>query len=288
MPEDEDHLEPRLPKKRGWLHRLGSRIGQSALDHAVYLVVVAVASAGGLSVLIGLLHDAFDHWTWFVAAFAAFLLGAVAGLVSATIKDIRDRLRLANEERNKTQQRFRYVEYQKELVYNALESIQQEIAIEDEWKLDELVERGVLGPARGLLKREPLEDVRLAVLIADDDEERWTMRWAAGHRLEGVRNYHRPITMTLAGQAYTNREIVVFDDVTSEEQFVPNPRATREFRSLVAAPLLINETVVGALSVVSTVPAAFTDDDVSFIRIVAALVDVLLASEQEAEHREAG
>jgi GAF domain-containing protein len=284
MPEVDSDLSVSVPK-RGLLRRLASKVGEKALDHIVTLTVVAVLG-GGLSIFVGLLRRATDHWVALTLVSAFLCLGAVIGLASALVKNIRNRLRTANRERVISQQRFRYVEYQKELIYNALESIQQALAIEEDWSLDQLVERGVIGPARGLLKRAPLEDVRVAVLIADEAGDRWKMRWAAGHRPEGVRNYHRPIDTTLAGQAYTKREIVVFDDVTAEADFIPNPRATREFRSLVAAPLLINEDIVGALSVVSTLPGAFTDDDVSFIRIVAALLDVLLAAELDVARAE--
>jgi hypothetical protein len=275
-----DKRTPRSPAPRGRLHRFASKLAEKALDNIINLAIVAGISAiGSIGAFV---REGWAHREIVLVLCAALLGLTLIAIAAAGAKSVRDRLREANEERIQSQQRFRYVEYQKELIYNALESIQQALAIDEDWHLDELVERGVLGPARGLLKREPLEDVRVAVLIADPDGESWRMRWAAGHRPEGVRNYHRPIPMTLAGQAYTRREVVAFDDVTQEAGFVRNPRATRDFRALVAAPLLINEKIVGALSVVSTEASAFNDDDISFVRIVAALIDVLLAAEDEA------
>ena len=54
------------------------------------------------------------------------------------------------------------------------------------------------------------------------------------------------------------------------------------FASLVAAPLRIEERIVGVLSVVSTIPNAFAQTDIAFIKVVGALLDVILAAEHDA------
>jgi hypothetical protein len=278
---DED-TDLRRPARRNHLWRVLHYLGEKALDH-----IISLAIAAGVAFLLALGSSIkhYVHWQVVAGFFAFVLLGSILGLVGAGVQDVRNRLRRANEERIRWRQQSRLVEYQKEFIYNALESIQQELAMEEDWGLKDLAERGVLGPAAGLLERRALEDVRLAVLIAEEDGETWKMRWAAGHRPEGVRHYHRPINLTLAGRAYLNREVVIIDDVEQEPGFVRNPRATRDFRSLAAVPLLINEDVIGALSVISTEPAAFAEDDISFIRIVGALIDLLLAAEHDAgEH----
>jgi GAF domain-containing protein len=173
-------------------------------------------------------------------------------------------------------------EYEKRLVYDALESIQQAFATDEDWELDQLVERGVLGPARGFLLREREEDVRLAVLQPQDDApDRFWMRWAAGHRPESVRNYDREIDATLAGLAYRRDEFIDLGNVREDPRFEPNPRETRPFLSLFAMPLRLDVEVVGVLSVVSTRENAFTPTDVSFIKVIGALLDVLLASEHD-------
>lgn len=174
-------------------------------------------------------------------------------------------------------------EYEKRLLTEALESIQQAVGTDEEWDVDDLVERGVLGSARGLLVRTAQEDVRLAVLIpADDPPEHWEMRWAAGHRPESVRKYAHPIDQTLAGIAFRRGEYVDRGDVQADDDFAPNPRETRPFASLVAVPLRIDEEIVGALSVVSTVTNAFTESDIAFIKAVGAVLDVVLAVEHDA------
>jgi hypothetical protein len=174
------------------------------------------------------------------------------------------------------------VEYQKRLLWDALESIQQALASDADWELDDLVERGVLGPARGLLVRDREEDVRLAVMVpADDPPTRFRMRWAAGHRPESVRLYEREIDKTLAGIAFRRDEFVECPNVREDARFEPNPKETRPFVSLVSMPLRIDQAIVGAFTVVSTREAAFTQADTSFIKLIGALLDVRLAAEHD-------
>jgi hypothetical protein len=174
-------------------------------------------------------------------------------------------------------------EYEKRLLTEALESVQLAIASDDPWDLDALVERGVLGTVRGLLIRKGDEDVRLAVLFpADDPPVHWRMRWAAGHRPESVRNYHHEIDETLAGIAFRRGDYVERGNVRDDPDFRPNPRETRPFKSLVAVPLRVEERIVGAFSVVSTVENAFESTDIAFIKVIGALLDVILAAEHDA------
>lgn len=255
---------------RKTLRRIGAKFLDKILDYFVPIVltfVFALATAVG-----GAAYHRLAHRRIVVSLLVALAIGLFLGLVAAAIRAVRDATK-----------RARYLEAQKQLIYDALESIQQAVAIEEDWALNELVERGVLGPVRGLLMRARFEDVRLSVLVpAADDDGYLVMRWAAGHSPEGVRNYRRPVDVSYAGQAYREGELVVRADVLDDPQFIPNPRAQREFRSLVAFPVRLNEDVVGVLVAVSTEPNAFVDTDISFIKVVAALVDVLLAAEHDA------
>jgi GAF domain-containing protein len=112
---------------------------------------------------------------------------------------------------------------------------------------------------------------------------RFKMRWSAGHLPESVAKYSRPIDDVLAGAAFRHGEIVDRPDVESDPDFRRNAKAKRSFASLYALPLRVDEDIVGALSVVSTVPNAFGAADLTFIEIIAALVDVVLAHERDAE-----
>ena len=85
----------------------------------------------------------------------------------------------------------------------------------------------------------------------------------------------------MAGLAYRRGECIESHDVRADERFTPNPRETRIFHSLVAVPLRIGDRVVGVLSVVSTKIGAFSPSDVSFIKILAALLEVILSLEED-------
>lgn len=124
-------------------------------------------------------------------------------------------------------------EYGKGLLYDALESIQLAVSTEEGWQLDQLVERGVLGPARGLLTRTPGEDVRMSVLVPrDDPATRWRMRWAAGHRPESVRTYDREIDETMAGLAFRRKDFIICGNVREDDRFKPHPKESRPFLQL--------------------------------------------------------
>ncbi|HWB22234.1 MAG TPA: GAF domain-containing protein [Gaiellaceae bacterium] len=173
-------------------------------------------------------------------------------------------------------------EYEKRLLWDVIESIQHALAADEYWQVDQLVERGVLGPARGLLVRERNEDVRLSVLVpADEPPTRWRMRWAAGHRPESVRNYTQEIDQTMAGIAFRRGEFVESANVRTDGRFTPHPKESRPFDSLVSLPLRIGERIVGALTVVSTRSDAFSESDVAFIKLIGAVLDLLLAMEHD-------
>jgi len=174
-------------------------------------------------------------------------------------------------------------EAERELLYNTLESIQYEVGSDEDWTVDSLVERGILGPVRGLLLRGDFEDIRLSVLQPDeDDDDHFVMRWAAGHRPESVKRYRRPIDTTLAGRAFKSGDFFLSPNVAQEEHFIRNPNATRDFTTLVSVPLRVGDKVVGVFNVVSTAEDAFSESDISFIKVVGAVLDVILAEERNA------
>lgn len=235
------------------------------------LITTAIFLAIGLGVAIGFLHDKkVGAWVPIVVAAALVVLVAVAYAVGRHSTPLGDDGQTTSE-------------YEKELIVNALESLQQAIGTEAPWDPDALVERGILGAARGLLIGSRAEDVRLSVLVpADDPPTMFRMRWAAGHRSESVENYSRLIDETLAGRAYRRGEIVDRPDVQLDPDFRENPRATRGFASLYAQPLRIEARIVAVFSAVSTARNAFSASDIAFIEIVAALLDVVLAIEHDA------
>lgn len=250
-----------------------------AADNLLWLGLLALVGYGGFAALKKKLEGA--GWLLRWALYVVLALVVVA-LLAGAAKKLLDRRRARKAELARLQREALLAEAQRELLYNALESVQMAIGSDETWDVDALVERGILGPVRGLLVRSDLDDVRLAVLIPDDEDDHFLMRWAAGHRPESVEKFKRPIDLMLAGEAYRNGDFKVCPDVRNEPGFVPNPNATRDFASLVAVPLRVHERLVGVLSVISTEIDAFSESDISFIKIVGAVTDVILAAEYDA------
>jgi GAF domain len=260
-------------------------IGLSAIERLAKLILAIGVVAGAVTTLVIFIRGhKVGAWVPIVVALPLVLVIVLAYLVGR-----RDRRRDSTEipatrglnaRERELERAVASAEYEKRLMWDVLENIQQAIASEENWELDQVVERGVLGPARGLLTQEREEDVRLSVLEPHkDDPTCFQMRWAAGHLPQSVKNYKREIDKTLAGIAFRRGEFVQSDDVEQDERFARNPKATRDFRSLVSMPLPIDEKIVAAFTVVSTRPAAFGPTDVSFIKLIGAVLDVLLASE---------
>jgi transcriptional regulator with GAF, ATPase, and Fis domain len=254
-------------------------LATKAADHLLWLAVIALVAGGAGAALL----KALAKHAWLVRG---VLYVAVAILVFAflvgVVKRLFDRRAATRAEHDRARRDALFSEAQRGLLYNALESVQMAVGMDEPWDIDALVERGILGPVRGLLVRTELEDVRLAVLVPDDGGDHFTMRWTAGHRPESVSKFKRPIDSMLAGQAYRNGEFKVTANAAAEPSFIRNPNATRDFAALVAVPLRIQDRIVGVLSVVSTEIDAFTESDISFIKTIGALVDVILAIERDA------
>lgn len=255
---------------RGRLRALAEKVA----DRLLLLALAAAVGAGGT--VLGLLKRALAvSWLLIAVGVTVLVLAGLLGLL-VLLMNVRDRLRFL-------EQAFYQGEYEKRLLYEALESIQEAVGQVEPWDVDDLVERGILGPLRGLLIRAPAHEIRLAVLVPrDDDPGDFRMRWAAGHRPQSVSHYRRPIDTTMAGGAYRSGESAHFADVTKESGFIPNPKATRGFRSQVVVPLRVGSDTVGVLSVVSTFPDVFTPSDVLFLETVGAVLNVVLAFEHDA------
>lgn len=137
----------------------------------------------------------------------------------------------------------------------------------------DLVERGVLAPARYGLSVVRGEEIRLAILELDDTGEAFRMTYESGHSLGRKENFSLPRT-SLAGHAFDSKELQWTDNVDGDQRWQPHPKADkkRRYRSLASMPIVVGDESVAVLNVVSSEPSAFFKGDLTYIELLGALI----------------
>jgi PAS domain S-box-containing protein len=132
-------------------------------------------------------------------------------------------------------------------------------------------------------------DLYLAqIYLVEEDEESLLLQAAEGqaaNRLLEQRHFLSINTASINGTAVTEKRPVVVSDTAKDPRFRPNPLLPNT-RSEMAVPLLSADKVIGILDVQSTVPDAFTEENVPAFTAMAgqltiALENAALFSERE-------
>ena len=124
--------------------------------------------------------------------------------------------------------------------------------------LDELLER----------IRVALEADTCAVLLLDEETNELVARAAKGLEEEVERGVRVPVGLGFAGRVAAERRPVVIEDLDRAE--VVNPLLREKgIRSLLGAPLLAHERVLGVVHVGTLTRRKFTADDVELLELVA-------------------
>jgi hypothetical protein len=287
---------------------LGDRV-RGALNHAVEQVIwgAVVLLAVALLVILGSIFT-WGNVPWIVAllVLAALTVWASSRARNSSqrsaaaerdLKATRDSLEAARSRAESLQEELEGVQEDlaavfmdleltlsaADLIYEALETLQKIVrGALPGVTIDELIEQGLLEPARQFLERGGGEEVRLSVLVPDGTD--FLMRWAAGHRLESKRRFRHAINTTFSRIAFETGQIAYSADVADDPRFEPFPEATRHYRSLISVPIRAGDDVVAVLNVLSTFPHAFFEPDLAFVKLVGAVLDfvwvtVLLPSE---------
>jgi GAF domain-containing protein len=145
-------------------------------------------------------------------------------------------------------------------------------------KIRDFVQEGLFEPAHAILANETRGQVRFSVLVPDGSD--FVMRHALGHDVESRRAFTLPIHESFAGLAFNEREAKYAEDTQNDDRFKPHPRARpgREYRSIVAVPLLEGDEVFGVFVAVAQHPRAFSRADRTYIRVLGAIMDVARAT----------
>lgn len=117
--------------------------------------------------------------------------------------------------------------------------------------------------------RDALEADTSALLMLDTEREELVARAAKGLEEEVEAGTRIPYGKGFAGRIAATRDIVIIEDV--DHSYVLNPILREKgVKSLLGAPLLVGEKVLGVVHVGTLTPRIFTKEDASLLRVVSA------------------
>jgi phosphoserine phosphatase RsbU/P len=108
-----------------------------------------------------------------------------------------------------------------------------------------------------------------AILLWNERTQGLSIRYSLGHRHEVVRSLSVPLNEGVTGRAAATRTPILVDDVTLDPNYL---NALDAVRSELAAPMMARGKLVGVIDLQSTQVKAFTEQDRSLIRLIAARV----------------
>jgi signal transduction histidine kinase len=123
--------------------------------------------------------------------------------------------------------------------------------------------------------RDALEADTCAVLLLDEETNELVARAAIGIEEEVERGVRIPVGRGFAGRIAVERQPVVIFDVDHADIVNPILRE-KGIQSLLGAPLLVEGRVVGVMHVGSLTPRVFSDEDITFLHVVADRVAIAI------------
>lgn len=106
-----------------------------------------------------------------------------------------------------------------------------------------------------------------AILLYSEKAQGLRIRYAKGHRDEVIRNLVIPLGEGVTGIAAATRQTVISSDVRSDPRYLS---AIDAVRSELAVPMLLRGKLVGVIDIESTRENAFSEQDASLLRLLAA------------------
>ncbi len=166
--------------------------------------------------------------------------------------------------------------YQADLLRDAILALRDFEAGRLEVSLENLIERGILGPAGYGLSAVAGEQIRLSVLELDDSGESFRMLYESGHSLGRKANFFLP-RASLAGHAFETRRLQWTDNVEEDKRWQPHPMAIerRSYRSLASMPIVVGDEAVAVLNVLSSEKGAFLKGDLTYIELLGGLISLV-------------
>ncbi|HEY4360702.1 MAG TPA: SpoIIE family protein phosphatase [Bryobacteraceae bacterium] len=108
-----------------------------------------------------------------------------------------------------------------------------------------------------------------AILLFSERTQGLSIRYSIGHREEVVRSLIIPLNEGVTGVAAATRTPILVDDVTQDPRYL---NALDAVRSELSVPMMARGKLVGVIDLQSTRVKAYTEQDRSLIRLIAARV----------------
>ncbi len=108
-----------------------------------------------------------------------------------------------------------------------------------------------------------------AILLLNDKTQELRIRFQVGHPPEVAERIRIKVGQGVTGQAVAQRQAVLVNDVTAEENFI---NATPGVRSELAVPLIAKNKVIGVLDVEAAQPGAFTEEHKRLLTLFASRI----------------
>jgi hypothetical protein len=208
--------------------------------------------------------------TW---VFGLLIVGAVALVATVTAIALRQSSPVVTVDPELDEQHRAYAEHVRQI----LDHLRQVIAGEmPDLNYTDFIERGILEPARDMLRQDPDEDIRLSILAPDDapNDGYFVMPMAVGHSLPGRQNFRLKIADSISRFAYEKREPFVWNDLSNENAYTPHPKASRPYRSMISLPVCGTDEIYGVFNVISTLDHAFDDADTEYVKTLGSIINV--------------
>jgi GAF domain-containing protein len=173
--------------------------------------------------------------------------------------------------------------YQADLLGEAILALRDVAAGQLDVSFEDFIERGVLAPARFGLSAVSGEEIRLSVLEFDDDAQTFRMLFESGHSLGRKSNFSLPKT-SLAGHALESGDLQWTNNVDEDSRWSRHPRASksRNYRSLASMPIIVGDTAVAVLNVVSSEKGAFLKSDLTYVELLGGFIGLAWAMNSDA------
>jgi sigma-B regulation protein RsbU (phosphoserine phosphatase) len=108
-----------------------------------------------------------------------------------------------------------------------------------------------------------------AILLLNDKTQELRIRFQVGHPPEIAERIRIKVGQGVTGQAVAQRQAVLVNDVTSEENFINSAPGVR---SELAVPLIAKNKVIGVLDVEAPQPGAFTEEHKRLLTLFASRI----------------